>query len=67
MNTLNEMPSSGSFVAVWVNFGEIWSDTHKYICGELYVFDCGEWKPCEVAEFYKRKGAKFIVGDEVHG
>lgn len=66
MRLIDEMPNSGSFVAVWSNFGGIWCDAHKYVGEALFVFDRDEWKPCEVAAFYKRKGAIFMM-DEDHG
>nr|DAD80289.1 MAG TPA: hypothetical protein [Caudovirales sp. ctTqA28] len=35
---VNEQPTSGHFVAVWVFGGSVWSDTFEYIDGRLHRY-----------------------------
>lgn len=59
-----EMPTTGQFIAVWENNGEIWADTHKYINGTLHMLTSqGEWQPCNPQEFYDPKQALFLLKD----
>lgn len=58
----DEMPKEGHFVAVWNNSGSVWSDTHRYIKGQLHMLTTeGEWKICNPAKFYATKNAQFIT------
>ncbi len=38
MKQVPEMPVNGQFVAIWEFRGQIWSDTFKYIDGNLYCY-----------------------------
>ena len=35
---VNEQPTSGHFVAVWVFGGSVWSDAFEYIDGRLHRY-----------------------------
>lgn len=64
MMQVDEMPSSGQFVAVWEHDGELWSDVLKWRDGELFSysktgpdgFECEE-----DADFYLNKGAEYLT------
>lgn len=69
MKQVDEMPTSGQFVAVWETH-KVWSDTLKYIDGALFSYvdneemDTDELFTKQVDEdFYIANNAKyFIVG-----
>ena len=40
MKQVDEMPTSGQFVAVWSGLdGKIWSDTLRWIDGKIYSYE----------------------------
>ena len=67
MKQVDEMPTSGQFVAVWVlATGDIFSDTLLWMEHWLYSYqediDDYSYKP-ERAVFYKENNAKYFVAE----
>ena len=72
MKQVDEMPTSGQFVAVWCNIKDrVWSDTLKWFGVELFSFVNADeenypdelFSKQENPEFYKSVGAKYFIAD----
>ncbi len=47
LTRVQQMPTTGQFVAVWVYEGRLWSDTFMYREGVLYVSNHNSWSDDE--------------------
>lgn len=64
MRLQDTMPTEGQFVALWMNNGLLWSDTHRYQNGVLQQLESnGKWVLAAPHRFYEAKSAKFAVED----
>ena len=76
MKQVDEMPTSGQFVAVWIGFdGRIWSDTVKWKSGSLYSYNLfndsidqsennDNFTELETEDFYKSVSAAYFIADK---
>lgn len=66
MKQVDEMPTSGQFVAVWQYDGDIYCDTLKYDLDVIYSYQENEndyFYKIEDPYFYKSVGAKYFIPD----
>lgn len=64
MREVNEMPTSGQFVALWVCGEKIWGETYEWRKRKLYRYDpsTGDFEPdLFAAKFCRERQTRYFV------